>query len=423
MKLKFSKTESAVVVCLLGVIFYFFYSLVFGSSATNFSDLNGKKINWAQYNYPELEEIKGKNLDFRDLNNFFQDLAKTEGGEYAYHSLAYASEKGFLPGNVDTHLLGHGIGDILYEQMGMEGIKTCTDDLRNACSHSIVVGTFLEKGLDVLPQVVQLCKQAPGGKGAYTMCVHGLGHGVLGYTEYNLRSAAEICGKTGTQEFGFREVGECIGGAIMEMIAGVHDPDAWVLQRDNYLTAEDPLSPCNQDYIPASAKSICYNYLTPHLMQLAGINLGNPDHQLYGKAMAFCEPIPTYMTGDRVACFGGFGKEFTVLANQRNVQNIENMDDTKLLSVYQWCESAKNDDAIGYCTDSALQSLYWGGENDRQVSIRFCSVIPNSRHSDLCVRNLINAVGYYVQDASYKESFCSELAPAYLSDCRKQLVK
>jgi hypothetical protein len=132
--------------------------------------------------YPEITELANKHYTFTELKQYFTKLAETKGGAYAYEVLKQAA----VPPQTDMHLLGHVVGDQLYRQQGIEGIKVCTDDFRNACSHSIVVGLLLDKGETILPEIAKTCKEAPGGTGAYTMCYHGLGHGVLAYTNYNL---------------------------------------------------------------------------------------------------------------------------------------------------------------------------------------------------------------------------------------------
>ena len=92
--------------------------------------------------YAEADTI-GKNVaNFKELETRFQDLAKEKGGAYAYEVLKRAP----LPPNTDLHLLGHAVGDVLYAQVGIDGIALCTQDFRNACSHSIVIGALNEFG-------------------------------------------------------------------------------------------------------------------------------------------------------------------------------------------------------------------------------------------------------------------------------------
>ena len=153
---------------------------------------------------------------FEDLTDRFRKLSKDQGAVYAFEVLGTAS----LPANTDLHLLGHAVGDELYEQKGVAGIADCTPDFRNACSHSIVVGALNEFGEAALPQIRDACKKAPGGSGAYTMCYHGLGHGVFAYNAYDLADTAALCKKTGTAAYHDREYIECMGGAVRETMGG-----------------------------------------------------------------------------------------------------------------------------------------------------------------------------------------------------------
>ena len=68
---------------------------------------------------------------FSELSEYFSVLAKDKGGAHAFEVLRQAS---VAPGT-DMHLLGHVVGDTLYTQEGLEGIRVCTHDFRNACSH------------------------------------------------------------------------------------------------------------------------------------------------------------------------------------------------------------------------------------------------------------------------------------------------
>lgn len=371
--------------------------------------------------YPEIEYLKDKNFNFVELSKFFSKLAQDKGGEYAYKALAYATAKSLIL-NVDTHLLGHVVGDELYKQQGLEGMKYCTDDLRNACSHSIVVGGLLAEGIEAITKMVGICHEAPGGRDAYRMCVHGLGHGVLAYTEYDMRQAVELCKPVAiSQDYSNMEFVECVGGITMEMMAGINDKEAWEKQKVNYFKSDDPLTPCNMGFVPENATRICYLFLTPHLLEAAGASPwihAQPIH--IKKAAVFCQKIPPAELRNRQACFTGFGKEFAVLVNEQNVQSIENMSNEKLLKIYEWC-SLLPQEGLNYCLESALQSLFWGGENDRNVAVRFCALMPNRANQAFCFENLIEAVDYYIFDKAYRKEFCSEIPLNFQGQCKSTL--
>lgn len=413
MKLKQLNLNYILIAVLIGINFYLLFTWLQSSSLSEAP--RGRTA------YSEVESIK--NLDFRELSKFFTELAEKKGGDYAYRALGYATANSMLAPNVDTHLLGHVVGDVLFKQQGLEGMKYCTDDLRNACSHSIVVGGLLAEGISAIGKMVEVCKMAPGGKGAYRMCVHGLGHGVLAYADYDMRQAVELCKPTAnSDQYSNMEFVECVGGISMEMMAGVNDRVAWEKQKVNYFKSDDPLAPCDMGFIPKQAAHICYNFLTPHLFQSAGADLQRPGPKDYEKAFTFCEKIALDQEINRDSCFGGFGKEFVVLVNERNVQSVENMSDDKLLKINQWCELA-TEEGIRPCLNTALQSLFWGGENKRDVSVKFCRLITNEKNQAFCFGNLIGAVGYFINDQNYRKEFCLEIPETYRLECNSKLTR
>lgn len=377
------------------------------------SNIKSQELPIQNPNYPEIQQLTGKNLNFEELKKYFTTLAEKKGAKYAYEVLKTIP----VSPNTDMHLLGHVVGDVLYKQEGAQGIKICTEDFRNACSHSIVVGLLLDKGHEeALEEINTACKQAPGGTGAYTMCYHGLGHGILAYKAYQLPEAINLCQRVGQQESA-----QCISGTIMEMISGgFHDRNLWASKRKEYLLVNDPFYPCAADFMPGSAKHLCYTYLTPYLWEAVGANLGNPTDTDFAKSFALCDQIPDQEYTN--TCFGGFGKEFVGLAASRDIRRVDQMNDEQLTTVYQWCQLAKNSDGIKACLEQALSSLYWGGENDRSASIRFCKVISDTENQNNCFLNLIGQVSSYIKDSTYRQSFCEELPVEYIDECKKRLT-
>lgn len=372
-----------------------------------------------QNQMPELQELSGKNLSFAELSSYFTNVADLKGAEYAFQVLGAAD----LPPNVDLHLLGHIVGDKLYRQEGVDGIKKCTQEFRNACSHSIVVGLFSERGEEALFDIAQACRLAPGGPGAYTMCFHGLGHGILAFYGYDLKKAVEICGKTEGSSPGFGgEAAECVGGTIMEIIGGGgHDQATWARQRTKYLTTSDILSPCNQSYMPVYSKGLCYSYLTPHLFEVAGADLARPTEENFKKAFPYCDLVPAGDKENRTACYSGFGKEFVVLAPLRDIRRVDEMTNDELSKIVKWCKLAGNKEGSEACQSSALASLYWGGENKPNASIAFCSLIEETGGRQLCFNNLIENVFRFKSDRKYLQEFCGRLSGQFMESCSEKL--
>ncbi len=333
--------------------------------------------------YPEAAFLAGKSeYHYMQLADFFKKLAQTKGARYAFDVLAIAK----LPPNTDIHLLGHVVGDVLYRKEGARGMAICTNDFRNACSHSIVVGLFSDYGEAALEKIADACRSAPGGKGAYMMCFHGLGHGVLAQYGYDLKKAVESCQKSATLQFENRESTECIGGTIMEIVGGgFHDRDAWSKQRVKYLIKDDPLAPCNRPIIPDQAKHMCYFYLTPNFSIPFDVKT----------AFAVCNQISREDPMNRDFCFGGVIKEFIPLLRKRDIRSLETLGNDELVKIYQACKLAPVEDGTISCIRHAVNTLYWGGENKPDSAMDFCKVISDKGQQDLCLSHLTGAVNFY----------------------------
>lgn len=365
--------------------------------------------------FPEIREILSSGETFEEMEDFFKEVAEKKGPVYALDLLKVAP----LPPETDVHLLAHAIGNILYKKYGLEGMKFCTEDFRNACSHSIVVGAFVERGAEAIPDIAEICRRAPGGKGAYAMCFHGLGHGVLAAEGYDLRSAVSLCRRAGSPEFNYIESAECVGGVIMESIDGVHDKEVWEKQRKTYFRDGDPLFPCYRgDWIPSNARDACFSYLTPHLWQAAGADLRNPTEADFEKSFMYCGALTGESDQYKEACFGGFGKEFVGLVKSRDIRNVAEMTDEQLATIYKWCLLAKDPIGIGACVRSALDSLYWGGENQPDAALAFCGVVKEDDLKVNCFEHLALIFNYYAGDKRFQLSkLCRRLPEELRARC------
>lgn len=365
--------------------------------------------------YRESRSIAHGATTFEDLADRFEQLAESKGALYAFEVLKRAD----IPPNTDMHLLAHRVGDILYKQKGIDGIQYCTQEFRNACSHTMVVGALTEFGESALPIIREACRKAPGGVGAYTMCYHGLGHGIFAFYGYVLPETVALCEKTGTKEYNFREAIECIGGAIMELEGGGgHDPDSWLMAQKRYLgPASHPLSVCLSPIIPESSQAQCITYLVPELFKAAGIDLGNPDPELFAKSFELCTTIPSSKPDLRTVCYGSFGKEFVAIAASRDIRRVDAMSDEKYSTVIGWCMRAGPTSGKAACVNDALSSLFWGGENNPDASFRFCALVDDASIRSSCYGNLARSIRQYVRDDSIHEGLCAKLPKESRAAC------
>jgi len=370
--------------------------------------------------YPEIQYLTGKNMDFDQLKLYFQQLARSKGAVYAFEIL----NKAPIPYGTDMHLLAHSVGDELYKQKGIDGMKYCTDDFRNACSHTIVINLFYEKGEAGLAEISKACKEAPG-EGGYNMCYHGLGHGVFAYAGYELPKTDKLCKEVANNNLTGPEYKECMGGAVMEQISGGdHDKTTWQLQRTINLRSDKPLFPCMTSLVPEPARQTCLVYLTPYLWELAGKNSADVPDEMLIKSSEYCDAISKNDQKNREACFGGFGKEFLAMAKGKDIRHIDQLTDEEMGKIYRWCSLIPYKDGQEACVKYVLGSMYWGGANDKKLVEHFCALAPTEELNNYCFQRLISTIGKgEKQNPEYLKEFCNEIPESLHNQCQKQLFK
>ena len=359
----------------------------------------------------DAKTIAAGAINFDELSERFTELAKKRGAVYAYDVLREAE----LPPNTDLHLLGHVVGEELYNQQGVDGMASCTHDFRNACSHSVVIGALGEFGTGAHTQEIlrSACEQAPGGPGAYTMCYHGLGHGVFAHFGYNLDPTIAFCRETGSDAYHREEYGQCMSGAVMELLSGGgHDRDLWLASREKYLSPDRPLDVCLS--LDEEVQQLCLVYLTPQLFVLAGADIGRPDPETFPRAFSYCNALEEQHLRD--SCYGGFGKEFIPLVASRDIRGVDVLDDEAYEVALAWCESSEAEDGRSACIRNALQSVFWGGENDSEASFRLCSLVENEQGQRACYDELASVIYQYTH-GSRQEELCSALPSEFQTAC------
>lgn len=346
--------------------------------------------------------------DFESIKEYFVLYAQEHG---AVESLSLLIESELYSG-IDSHLLGHFVADELYKQKGIGGIADCTEDLAYACSHSVVIGALLDEGLRVFDDINDVCAQTDG-ENAYFMCFHGFGHGVLAYTLYELPEALNLCERVGTKKYNFYEIEECIGGVVMEMRDGLHDPVIWKSKKDKYVDTENPTSLCELEYFSERSKSICYIYLTPYLFDSAGYGL-TLDKTISKNAMEFCQNVENQDL--RRKCYGGFGKEFTWLVHDGDVRKIPETNDEQFRIITDRCTLAPEPSGVSDCLEFVVYALYRGGLYEPSLSRQFCESITSAVFQTDCYKSHIHTV-LQNETNSVRNNYCELLSNPHSKYC------
>jgi hypothetical protein len=361
--------------------------------------------------YPEVSELHESHLSPQEYSDYFRRVAQKKGAVYAYKVLGVVP----LPTGTDAHSLGHVVGDVLYAQQGITGMEYCTQDFRNACSHSVMIGFLQDHGPAALKDAAAVCDQAPGGKAGWALCFHGIGHGLLAYNGYDLKKTVAMCQTLKTPLHDNEESPQCVGGSIMEMMSGTHDLAEWRRQSALLFKESDPLYPCDADWMPEEVQPSCYVQITARLFLAAGGPMTNVPSEFFPDAFSFCALIPESQNANRSQCYAGFGKEFVIYGN--DLRALGTLPNAELQKLRTWCAMAGTEDGERSCDSSVLGTLFWGGEQSADSSFRFCALAQENL-ANPCYIELARQIATYHPGTKEGAQLCAKLPAGYRPFCQ-----
>lgn len=160
----------------------------------------------------------------------FEQFSKKVGAQKAYEVL-----KNHFPNNeVGAHDFAHVIGLIAYEQDGTHGLGICDTAYNYGCSHGFIEGFLIERGIDAVGDIEQSCIDL--GPIHSPSCLHGIGHGLMINSSYQLDTALTDCERLKDSSRLY-----CWDGTFMERIIGSMQSPQSRLK----LTAETLNEPCD----------------------------------------------------------------------------------------------------------------------------------------------------------------------------------
>ncbi len=214
----------------------------------------------------------------------------------------------------------------------------------------------------------------------YYQCVHGLGHGLMLQTGYNMPLALNICDRLAT---GWDQT-SCSGGVFMENISssyGFHSP---------WLRAKDLVYPCDSRIVKTKFKVYCYLMVTSRILQANGYN--------WQKAAKICRGVEHAWVA---TCFQSYGRDASGFTRQNPPE---------ILRLCRIAGSGQSDCIYGASRD--MTSNYAGG---REAS-GLCKRAPKGERAR-CFSGIGTILGSLHASSEGRRSACADVARHYLRAC------
>jgi hypothetical protein len=301
-----------------------------------------------------------------DSVSYWRERIERAGAAAAYEEFAAA-----MKGRVQTeqHTSAHVFGEAMWEEKGVEGLLVCDQRFANGCAHQLVGLEILQKGPGSIATMREVCPQGNFNEG---VCLHSIGHGILGY-------------------FGYREDGlrhsleECQG------------------------TFKDPAAPVNIN---------CYLgvFMEYNTQRLATDGLRDTRTPTDGNLLASCgefENDPAW------ACIYVLPNWWRFLMIEEGLSN-----ETKIFEqIRTQCESVVPEQFLNACYGGAGYLLAFNLDNPPEEKARLCeAATPGPQEELLCKKHLftwLSIIYATLPDTPYRaEVVCDGLEQTLTQECR-----
>ncbi len=290
---------------------------------------------------------------------------------------------------VDCHQRAHKVGRMTFQLRNNDAFKVMDSNCQSGYIHGMIEAFFDKNGTDNLQQHLALICKGVTNEFIAHQCYHGVGHGLMAFTDYDIPATLKDCDLLPTHQQ------SCYSGAFMENVVGAIASDQakshpTAMHFSNYLS-NDPLYPCNA--VEEKYANACYFYQSSRMLQIFG-----PD---FGKIAAGCSSIPN--ANYQASCFGSMG---------RDVSNTYGDD-------YAAISTACSEPAIVsaanrlFCIDGAAQDRFWDVSEQKQA-VSFCAALEEVDYKSHCYATIVGRARYLMKDIA---GFCSALEPAYAKSC------
>lgn len=288
-----------------------------------------------------------------------------------------------VPG--DCHQRAHVLGRAAFEEFGAAAFALSGHECQAGSFHGATEALFAIRGTANLEQdVATICG---GASNAFVrhQCIHGVGHGLMAWTTYEIHDALDLCDRMPTP----LDQASCHSGVFMENVVG--GLSGAMGHTTQYLRNDDPHFPCDvvaERYVPA-----CYFFQTSHMLVVF--------ERDFSKVAQACTETPQEA---RIHCFLSYG---------RDVGSATRGDP---FGAIQLCDHAPPGPSRVACIEGAVQDRFWEASGADEA-LAMCAMLFETAEKDACYSMIIGRARDVFSDPEAFDGFCAKVAPSHRSMC------
>ena len=326
-------------------------------------------------------------ISAQDLTFLFRDdefLNRFIGRFGPAHTVRLLKEgEGVL--DVDCHQRAHNVGQAAYHMFGAAAFALAGHECQAGAFHGATEALFASRGTANLEEdVAKVCAVAENPFFRH-QCIHGVGHGLMAWTTYELNDALQLCDRMPTEV----DQGSCYSGTFMEnVVGGLSGVMGHVTQ---YLRKDDPHFPC--DIVQERYLAPCYFYQTSHMLTVF-----NRD---FSKVAQACTEAPQ---AAHWQCFQSYGRDVGGATRGEPATAI------------RLCDYAPAGIYRVACIEGAVQDRFWE-ESGADEALNMCSLLIDRSEQSACYETIIERARHVFSTRHEFDDFCANLDTEWRHMC------
>lgn len=293
---------------------------------------------------------------------------------------------------VDCHQQAHFIGRMAYEMYGPPVFQIKNEYCHSGYYHGAMESFLAEKGtVNLAATISEVCSYFDTAFGKFE-CLHGVGHGILAYEDYDMPKAIITCQKLNDAY----SSASCYGGMFMENIVTAQGIGASQGHTTAWVNREDPHFPCDKIDTDGSVQFQCYQMQTSWMLTIYNYDF---DRVVQECLRAKQDMIPV--------CFKSLGRD----AAGHTLRNTQ-----KMLEI---CNKApKSPNYFDQCIIGGLNVIvdFWGARLEGRAS-DFCRIVPEES-KETCYATLSGRLMDLFRTSAERISVCNTFEEKYQTLCR-----
>ncbi len=310
---------------------------------------------------------------------------RTYGPAPSMHEMRAAAERM----NIECHDRAHQLGRMSYEEFGDEILKLNLPECHSGFYHGAIEAYFHKNGTDNLKAKLSFICPSDLNAFFWHQCRHGLGHGLMAWSNYDLPETLEFCNLI--DDNGGKA--SCRTGVYMENIVGsiAGSPQERALGHFTKFLSDDPQFPCS--IVKEEYKADCYFLQTDRMYSLG---------RSFEAIAEGCKAAPSQY---HYTCFASMGRTVSGLTRGRPEETV------------RACKLIEDYANKVLCIDAAAKDQLWD-PSGQEAGLKLCSLVPPEDGQRECYLGLLYHAAFVLSDEQRKD-FCPQVPADMYDGCMK----